>query len=143
MFPFGFAVGAVVGAAAAVLLGPQLVQRGRPAAKSALKAALAAVYEARIRGAEVTEGAEDLFAEAKAEVTEELVAARLAAFQARAEAEAEAEAQQAAEAQAAAGATAAKSATKRPGTVKRPAARRRATKRAGTRQAATGSSTDA
>ena len=61
------ALGAVVGAAGVALLGPHIARRARPAAKAALKAALAAMHEARIRGGEIAEAAEDLYAEAKAE----------------------------------------------------------------------------
>ena len=63
----GVVVGAAVGAAGAVLFGPQIARHARPAAKAALKAALVALQEAQIRGAEFTEAAEDLYAEAKAE----------------------------------------------------------------------------
>jgi gas vesicle protein len=75
MFPFGLAVGFAAGAATAVLFAPQIAQQARPVAKAALKAALAAMHEAQVRGAEVVEAAEDLYAEAKAEVNEEVVAA--------------------------------------------------------------------
>ena len=61
------ALGALVGAAGVALLGPHIARRARPAAKAALKAALAAMHEARIRGGEIAEAAEDLYAEAKAE----------------------------------------------------------------------------
>jgi hypothetical protein len=47
MFPFGFALGALTGAAAVLVLGQQVLQRGRPVAKAALKAALAALHEAQ------------------------------------------------------------------------------------------------
>jgi hypothetical protein len=50
---------------------PQLARQARPVAKAALKAALTAMHEAQVRSAEVAEAAEDLYAEAKAEVTEE------------------------------------------------------------------------
>lgn len=65
------ALGAVVGAAGVALLGPHIARRARPAAKAALKAALAAMHEARIRGGEIAEAAEDLYAEAKAEAEAE------------------------------------------------------------------------
>ena len=65
------ALGAVVGAAGVALLGPHIARRARPAAKAALKAALAAMHEARIRGGEIAEAAEDLYAEAKAEAETE------------------------------------------------------------------------
>jgi hypothetical protein len=69
------ALGAVVGAAGVALLGPHIARRARPAAKAALKAALAAMHEARIRGGEIAEAAEDLYAEAKAEAEAETEAA--------------------------------------------------------------------
>lgn len=81
----GVVVGAVAGAAGAVVYGPQLAKHGRPAAKAALKAALHVVHEARVRGAEVAEAAEDLYAEAKAEVTQEVLAAVMAEAKAKAE----------------------------------------------------------
>ena len=73
MFPFGLAVGFVAGAASTALLAPQLVQQARPVAKAALKAALAAMHQAQVRGAEVAEAAEDLYAEVKAELDDEAV----------------------------------------------------------------------
>jgi gas vesicle protein len=78
MFPFGLAVGFVAGAATAAILAPQVAQQARPVAKAALKAALTAMHEAQVRGAEVVEAAEDLYAEAKAEVTEEAAQAATA-----------------------------------------------------------------
>lgn len=84
MFPFGFAVGLLSGVAAAVVLGPEIVQRTRPIAKAALKAALMAVHETQVRGAEIAEAAEDLYAEAKSEVTADVFAAAMAAAQAKA-----------------------------------------------------------
>lgn len=84
MFPLGFAFGAIAGAAAVVILGPEVAQRSRPVAKAALKAALAAIHEAQVRRAEIAEAAEDLFAEAKAEVTAEVLAAAMAAARAKA-----------------------------------------------------------
>jgi gas vesicle protein len=84
----GVVVGAVAGAAGAVIYGPQLAQHGRPAAKAALKAALHVIHEARVKGAEVAEAAEDLYAEAKAEVSQEALAAVMAKAKAEAEAEA-------------------------------------------------------
>jgi hypothetical protein len=86
----GVVVGAVAGAAGAVLYGSQVAHQARPAAKAVLKVALAAIHEARVRGAEVAEAAEDLYAEAKAEVTEEVLAAAVAAAMAKAEAAASA-----------------------------------------------------
>lgn len=84
MFPLGFLFGALTGAAAVLAVGPQVVTRVRPVAKAALKTALLAANEARVRGAELTEAAEDLFAEAKAEATTEALKAAMAAAQARA-----------------------------------------------------------
>jgi gas vesicle protein len=81
----GVVVGAVAGAAGTLVYGPQIAQQGRPAAKAALKAALHVIHAARVRGAEVAEAAEDLYAEAKAEVTEEVLAAVMAAAKAEAE----------------------------------------------------------
>jgi hypothetical protein len=71
MFPLGFVLGAVAGAAGAVFLGPQFAQNVRPLAKAVLKAALGAIHEAQVRTAEVAEAAEDLVAEAKAELIAE------------------------------------------------------------------------
>jgi hypothetical protein len=84
MFPFGFIVGAVAGVAGAVLFGREIVEHGRPLAKVALKATLAAMHEARVRGAEIGEAAEDLYAEAKSEVTSEVFEAAMAAAKAKA-----------------------------------------------------------
>lgn len=84
MFPFGFIVGAMAGAAGAVLFGRQVVEHGRPLAKAALKATLSAMHGAQVRGAEIGEAAEDLFAEAKSEVTEEVFKAAMAAAAAKA-----------------------------------------------------------
>ena len=69
------ALGAVVGAAGVALFGQHIARRARPAAKAALKAALAAMHEARIRGGEIAEAAEDLYAEAKADAAAETEAA--------------------------------------------------------------------
>lgn len=86
MFPLGFVFGAVAGAAAAVLFfGEQVAHRARPVAKAAVKTALMAMHEFQVHGAEIAEAAEDLYAEAKAEVTTEAFAA-MAAAQAKAEA---------------------------------------------------------
>jgi gas vesicle protein len=84
MFPFGFALGAIAGATAVLVLGPEVTLRARPIAKAALKAALTAMHEARVRTAEMAEAAEDLYAEAKAEVTAEAFAAAMAAARAKA-----------------------------------------------------------
>jgi hypothetical protein len=65
------ALGAVVGAAGVALFGPTVAQRARPAAKAALKAVLAAMHEAQVRGAEIAEAAQDLYSEAKAEAAAE------------------------------------------------------------------------
>ena len=78
------ALGALAGGLAVALFGPQLVKTSRPAAKSALKAALLTAYAAQVRGAEIAEAVEDLYAEAKSEVTAEIVEAALAAGQANA-----------------------------------------------------------
>ena len=75
------ALGAVVGGVAVALFGPQLAKGGRPAAKSALKTALLTLYAAQVRGAEIAEAIEDLYAEAKSEVTAEILEAALAAAQ--------------------------------------------------------------
>jgi hypothetical protein len=94
MLPFGFALGALAGAAAVILfLGPQLAQRGRPVAKAMLKGALAALHEAQVRGTEIAEAAEDLYAEAKSEVTAEVFTAAMAAAKAKAAEQAAAKAQ--------------------------------------------------
>ena len=84
MFPFGFIVGAVAGAAGAILFGREIVEHGRPLAKAVLKATLAAMHEARVHGAEIGEAAEDLYAEAKSEVTAEIFEAAMAAATAKA-----------------------------------------------------------
>lgn len=91
MWPIGFALGAITGAAAVLIAGRQGAQRVRPVAKAVLKAALVAFHEARVHGAEVAEAAEDLYAEAKAELTAEALAAAVAAAQARAPAQKAAE----------------------------------------------------
>lgn len=93
MKPFGFALGALAGAAAVLLLNRQGTQRVRPIAKAALKAAVMAYHEARVQGAELAEAAEDLFAEAKTEAAADIFAAAMAqakAAQAKAEAKSEA-----------------------------------------------------
>ncbi len=84
MKPFGFALGALTGAAAVLLLNRQGTQRVRPVAKAALKAAMMAYHEARVQGAELAEAGEDLFAEAKAEAAADIFAAAMAAAQAKA-----------------------------------------------------------
>lgn len=73
------ALGALIGAAGVALFGRHIARRARPAAKAALKAALIAMHEARIRGGEIAETAEDLYAEAKAEAVAETEAAGRAA----------------------------------------------------------------
>lgn len=83
MKPFGFALGALTGAAAVLLLNRQGTQRMRPVAKAALKAAMMAYHEARVQGAELAEAAEDLFAEAKVEAAADIFAAAMAAAQAK------------------------------------------------------------
>ncbi|WP_363345839.1 DUF5132 domain-containing protein [Methylocystis echinoides] len=77
MKPWGFALGALTGAAATILLTRQ-GSRARPAAKAALKAAIMAYHEARTQGAELMEAAEDLFAEAKSEAAADIFAATMA-----------------------------------------------------------------
>lgn len=84
MKPFGFALGALTGAAAVLLLNRQGTQRMRPIAKAAMKAAVMAYHEARVQGAELAEAAEDLFAEAKTEAAADIFAAAMAAAQAKA-----------------------------------------------------------
>ncbi|MGD9544400.1 MAG: DUF5132 domain-containing protein [Methylocystis sp.] len=84
MKPFQFALGALTGAAAVLLLNRQGTQRVRPIAKAAMKAAVMAYHEARVQSAELAEAAEDLFAEAKAEATADIFAAAVAAAQAKA-----------------------------------------------------------
>jgi hypothetical protein len=72
MWPLaGLAFGAVVGALGVPLRGSQIAEHARPAAKAALKAALAAAHELHLRQVEAAEAAEDLFAEAEAEVAVE------------------------------------------------------------------------
>jgi hypothetical protein len=84
MKPFGFAFGALTGAAAVLLLNRQGTQRVRPIAKAAMKAAVMAYHEARVQGAELAEAAEDLFAEAKAEAVADIFAAAMTAAQTKA-----------------------------------------------------------
>ncbi len=84
MKPIGFALGALTGAAAVLLLNRQGTQRLRPVAKAAMKAAVMAYHEARVQGAELAEAAEDLFAEAKTEAAADIFAAAVAAAQAKA-----------------------------------------------------------
>jgi|GEM_PF-2651860 len=84
MKPFGFALGALTGAAAVLLLNRQGTERVRPIAKAAMKAAVMAYHEARVQGAELAEAAEDLFAEAKAEAVADIFAAAMAAAQTKA-----------------------------------------------------------
>jgi hypothetical protein len=88
MFPLGFVIGAVAGAAVVLVLGAEVAMRARPVAKAAVKAALLAIHESQVRGAEITEAAEDLYAEAKAEATADVFAATMAAAQAKATAQA-------------------------------------------------------
>lgn len=89
MLPFvSLTFGLVAGAAGVVLLGPRIAQQARPVAKAVLKAALAGMREAQVRGTEIAEATEDLYAEAKAEVTAEVFAAAVAAAQAEAAAQA-------------------------------------------------------
>ena len=91
MKPLGFVFGALTGAAATLTLSQRGgAQRVRPAAKAALKAAMMAYHEARTQGAELMEAAEDLFAEAKTEATQDIFMAAMAAAQTQARAAAEA-----------------------------------------------------
>ena len=93
MKPLGFFLGALTGAAATLILSQRDgAKRARPAAKAALKAAMMAYHEVRTQGAELMEAAEDLFAEAKAEATQDIFTAAMAAAQAQAKASAEAKA---------------------------------------------------
>jgi hypothetical protein len=86
MWPLaGFALGALVGAVGVALRGQDIAQAARPGAKAAIKAAMLALHEARIRQAELVEKAEDLFAEATVEVVQERTAGVAAAFRAKAE----------------------------------------------------------
>jgi gas vesicle protein len=80
----GVVAGAIAGAAGATFCGPEVARHMRPAAKAVLKATLAAMHEAKVRGAEFAEAAEDLYAEAKAEVISETLAAEIAAAEAKA-----------------------------------------------------------
>jgi hypothetical protein len=80
MKPWGFALGALTGAAATFLLTRE-GKRVRPVAKAALKAAMMAYHEARTQGAELAEAAEDLFAEAKAEATTDIFTSMMAKAQ--------------------------------------------------------------
>ncbi|MCC3246289.1 DUF5132 domain-containing protein [Methylocystis sp. WRRC1] len=86
MKPLGFALGALTGAAAALILSRPNANRARPVAKAALKAAMMAYYEARAQTAQLAEAAEDLIAEAKAEAAMDIFAAAMAAAQAQAKA---------------------------------------------------------
>lgn len=86
MKPLGFALGALTGAAATLLLSRQGAERLRPVAKAALKAAMVAYHEARAQSAELAEAAEDLFAEAKADAAADIFAEAVAAAEARAKA---------------------------------------------------------
>jgi hypothetical protein len=73
-----FALGALVGAGA-TLLAPGVSRNGRPMLKEAIKTALVLAREAQVRGAELLEMAEDLYAEAKAEASTTTAAAPRAA----------------------------------------------------------------
>lgn len=93
MKPWGFVFGALTGAAATLILTQRDgAKRARPAAKAALKAAMMALHEARAQGAELMESAEDLLAEVRAEATQEIFMAAMAAAQAEAKAAGEAKA---------------------------------------------------
>lgn len=78
MFPLGFALGAVAGAAAVLLTNAKVAQQARPAAKAVLKAALTVMHGVRVQSAEIVEAAEDLYAEAKAEAAQSVMAAAMA-----------------------------------------------------------------
>ncbi|MBY6241631.1 hypothetical protein [Methylosinus sp. Sm6] len=91
MWPLaGFAFGAVVGAIGIALGGKEMAEAARPGAKAVAKAAMVALHEARVRQAQLVEHAEDLFAEATAEVAEERTEAVAAAIRANAQKAAEA-----------------------------------------------------
>lgn len=119
----GAVVGAVAGAAGLVMCGSQVARHTRPAAKAVLKAALAAMHEVQVRAAEISEAADDLYAEAKAEVTTEAFAAAQAKAQEAAAASAQANTQTAAAVSTAAGPTNAASPSAKPAR-KRSAVRR-------------------
>lgn len=88
MFPLRFLLGVATGAVAVLLMNPNVTNRARPVAKAALKRALRAMHGAQVAGAELAEAAEDLYAEAKMEVTTEVLAEAIAAAQAKAAAKA-------------------------------------------------------
>jgi gas vesicle protein len=134
MFPFGFALGAVAGATAVLLFGPEIAQQARPVAKAILKAALAAMHEAQVRGAQISEAAEDLYAEAKSEVAADVFAAAMASAQAQIAA---------AQAKAAAAAAAAQAQQPASAAPKRPAAKAARRKRAGVKRSAVARSRNA
>ncbi|WP_244613333.1 DUF5132 domain-containing protein [Methylosinus sp. Ce-a6] len=67
-----------------------MAQVARPGAKAVIKAAMVALHEARVRQAEIVEQAEDLFAEATAEVAEERTEDIAATIRAKAQKAAEA-----------------------------------------------------
>ncbi len=77
MKPWGFALGALTGAAASLLL-TRDAKRARPSAKAGLKAAIMAYHEVRLQGAALMEATEDLFAEAKAEAAADIFEAAMA-----------------------------------------------------------------
>lgn len=91
MWPLaGFAFGAVVGAVGVALRGKEIAEAARPGAKAVIKAAIVALHEARVRQAEVVEGAEDLFAEVTSEVAAERTENVAATIRAKAEKSAQA-----------------------------------------------------
>ena len=90
MKPLGFLLGSIVGAAAVALRDTEIGRQARPVAKAVLKAALAAIHEAQVRQARAVEAAEDLFAEASAEVKAEMLAKAKAAAEAKVQAASEA-----------------------------------------------------
>ena len=61
----------LAGGLIAPLLYPSLSRNGRPAAKKALKAGMAALEQGRIKAAELAEHAADLMAEARSEFEDE------------------------------------------------------------------------
>lgn len=76
---FGIVVAGAVGLMLAPVVLPTIVRLGRPAAKSALKAALLLQQQIREGAAEFAESVEDLAAEARAELEAEAAAAQPAA----------------------------------------------------------------
>jgi hypothetical protein len=91
MWPLaGLALGTVIGAVGAALRGSEIAQHTRPLAKALLKATIAAVHDAQVWQAQIVEAAEDLYAEANAEVAADRRASVSAAAEAKAQEIAEA-----------------------------------------------------